>query len=120
MKRVLPFFVAALCLTACSGNQHTEKVSFPYTGKSLSVVNSNANMPVTVSASAPAGQVLVKVRTQTKGKRAGIPAWSLNDGVLNLGTPCNTGFVGYCEGSYSVEVPRGTKVMVNGQRRATD
>lgn len=117
---ILPISLIALSLTACSANQHAEQISFPYSGKTLSVINENGNMPVTVSASAPAGQVLVKVHTQTKGKRAGSPAWSLSDGVLNLGTPCNTGFVGYCEGRYSVEVPKETKVLVNGQPRAIE
>ena len=116
----LPAVLGVLGLSACSPTQNTEQTSFPYSGKTLSVVNSNVNMPVNVSASADAGKVVVKVQTQTKGKRASVPAWSLSDGVLQLGTPCNTGFVGYCEGSYSVEVPKGTKVMVNGQPRATE
>ncbi|WP_338887326.1 hypothetical protein [Rhodococcus sovatensis] len=77
-------------------------------------MNSNANMPVTIAEQAGSEQVVVTVQTESMVKSANTPAWSLDGTRLNLGTPCGEGIVGYCEGSYSIVVPAGTEVHVNG------
>lgn len=77
-------------------------------------MNTNANMPVTVSVESGAKQVAVSVQTETLGKGAATPAWSLHGTSLNLDTPCGQGVMGYCEGSYSIVVPEGIEVFING------
>lgn len=107
--------VAGLTLTGCSSGGHSEQESFGFGGETLNVVHDNSYMPVTVASGAGDGEVTVEVTTQTLGQRPETPAWSLTDGVLNLGTPCGGSIVGYCEASYSIQVPDGTEVFVNGQ-----
>lgn len=111
--------VASLALSGCSSTEHSEHESFAFAGTTLNVVRDNANLPVTVSAHTGAvgkgSEVIVEVRTHTLGKRPRTPAWSLTDDTLNLDSPCGGSVVGYCEASYSIGVPVGTKVMVNGR-----
>lgn len=112
------FLVGALALTSCASTEQREE-SFAFSGQRLDVVNSHANMPVTVSSEAGAKEVVVTVQTQTMGKSANTPAWSLNGTSLDLDTPCGEGVVGYCEGNYSIVVPEGTEVFINGVPAAT-
>ncbi len=106
--------VGALALSGCSAHDGQHEQSFDFRGPRLDVVNSNANMPVTASEAAGVEDVVVTVQTQTMVKSANTPAWSLDGTNLNLGTPCGEGVLGYCEGSYSITVPEGTAVYVNG------
>lgn len=106
---------AAISLTGCSANPHSTQEEFSFSGETLNVVHNNSNMNVSVSSSPENDGVLVEVSTQTLGQKPETPAWSLSDGILNLGTPCGGSIVGYCEGSYSIAVPEGTEVLVNGQ-----
>lgn len=110
---------AGLTLTGCSSGGHAERQSFDLTGSRLDVVNDNANMEVTVTSGTTDGEVVVEVSTQTLGRGAETPAWSLADGVLDLDSPCGGSVVGYCEGSYEIQVPEGVEVWVNG-RPASD
>lgn len=105
--------LAGVTLAGCGNTAHTEQASFGWQGKRLEVVNDNANMPVRVRSGKP-GEVLVEVSTTTVGKSATTPAWALNGDALELGTPCGQGYVGVCEGSYTVTVPSGTAVKLNG------
>lgn len=110
--------VGSLALAGCSSGGHSEQESFAFTGDTLNVVHDNAHMSVTVSSQEDppeGGEVAVEVTTQTLAQGPETPAWNLKGGVLNLGTPCGGAVVGYCEGSYSVTVPDGTEVFVNGQ-----
>lgn len=107
--------VAAITLTGCSSGGHSEQESFGFDGETLNVVHDNSYMPINVASGAGDGEVTVEVTTQTLGQSPETPAWSLTDGVLNLGTPCGGSIVGYCEASYSIQVPDGTEVLVNGQ-----
>ncbi|MEL4357610.1 MULTISPECIES: hypothetical protein [unclassified Luteococcus] len=100
-------------LTGCSSTEHTEQTTFDFPARSLQVNNPNANMPVQV-VSGPQGKVSVSVTTTSVGKDATTPAWSLSGAELELGSPCSKGYVGMCEGSYTVTVPSGTSVTVNG------
>lgn len=117
MKRIVTTITAAAlattALTGCSSTSHTEDVQFVWQGSRLAIVNDNPNMPVTVRSGA-SGTVTVEVSTTTVVKHATTPAWTLVDDTLDLDTPCGKGYVGICEGSYSVAVPSGTKVTVNG------
>ncbi|WP_433604904.1 hypothetical protein [Prescottella agglutinans] len=110
--------IGAMMLTSCSSTEEREE-SFVFSGQRLDVVNSHANMPVTVSSEAGAKEVVVKVQTETMGKSASTPAWSLSGSSLNLDTPCGDGVIGYCEGSYSIVVPEGTEVYINGVPTST-
>ncbi len=110
--------IGAMMLTSCSSTEEREE-SFVFGGQRLDVVNSHANMPVTVSSEAGAKEVVVKVQTETMGKSASTPAWSLSGSSLNLDTPCGDGVIGYCEGSYSIVVPEGTEVYINGVPTST-
>ncbi|WP_405100070.1 hypothetical protein [Micromonospora sp. NBC_01412] len=111
--------VASLALSGCSSSEHSEQESFAFTGTTLNVVHDNANMPVTVSANTgdvdEGSEVTVEVHTSTLGKSPQTPAWSLTDDTLDIGSPCGSSWIGYCEGGYSIHVPKGTKVTVNGQ-----
>lgn len=106
---------AALLLAGCSANPFTERESFDFNGDTLNVVHSNSFMNVSVTSHSNGSGVGVEVTTQTLGQSPETPAWSLSDGVLNLGSPCGGSVVGYCEGSYAIQVPTGTEVVVNGQ-----
>lgn len=106
--------VAGTLLSGCSSNGHSEKESFEFAGDTLNVVHGNSYMNVSVM-SHSRDEVIVEVSTQTLGQQPETPAWSLSDDILNLGSPCGGSIVGYCEGSYSVQVPEGTEVLVNGQ-----
>jgi hypothetical protein len=112
--------VAGLALSGCSSNGHAEDESFSFSGDTLNVVHNNSYMPVSVSDGADEGEVTVEVSTQTLGQKPETPAWSLDDGILNLSTPCGGSVVGYCEASYSIQVPDGVDVLVNGQPVAVD
>ena len=83
-------------------------------------MNYNANMPVDTSEQVGIAEVVVTVRTKTIGKNASTPDWSLEGATLNLDTPCDGGMVGYCEGGYSIVVPAGTTVNLNGYPVETD
>lgn len=111
---------SATALSACGADGSSQEHSFPYSGSSLSVTSEMENMPVSVQVrdgSAPRGQeVKVSVLTQTMGKEAKEPGWSLTKDTLKLGSPCGTSWVGYCEGHFTVTVPRGVAVFVNGNR----
>lgn len=106
--------VGALAVAGCAPSTGQREESFDFSGSRLDVVNPNANMPVTVTAEAGTRKVVVTVHTQTMGKSATTPAWSLDGSSLNLDTPCGDGIVGYCEGSYSIVVPEGTAVYLDG------
>ena len=110
----------ALALSGCAPTSGQRTETFEFTGTRLDIVNYNANMPVDASEQAGIAGVVVTVQTKTMGKNASIPDWSLEGTSLNLGTPCDGGMVGYCEGSYTVEVPVGTVVYVNGDPAAID
>lgn len=101
-------------LAGCTSPQEKDQVSFGWQGPTLEVVHDNHNMPVTVD-SAAAAQVKVSVTTTTAGKSATKPAWTLEGNTLDLDSPCKKGYVGMCEGRYTVTVPVGTKVKVNGK-----
>ena len=114
--------VLGLGLAGCSSNGHSEQESFSFSGDTLNVVHNNSYMDVTVTAQdepiQDGHEVTVEVTTQTLGQSPEVPAWSLSNDVLNLGTPCGGSVVGYCEGSYVMKVPAGTEVLVNGQPTA--
>lgn len=107
-----------LLVSGCSPNSNSENESFEFTGESFDIVHDNAHIPVTVtthsSSEASEDEVIVEVTTQTRGQSPQTPAWSLNDGTLYLDSPCGGNWVGYCEGSYSVQVPEGVDVSING------
>lgn len=106
--------IAGLTLSGCSANPNSEQESFEFTGDTLNVVHNNSYMNVSVTSHSSDDEVIVEVSTQTMGQDAETPAWSLSDGILNLGSPCGGNIVGYCEGSYAIQVPEGTAVLVNG------
>ncbi|WP_420175021.1 hypothetical protein [Luteococcus sp. OSA5] len=106
-------------LAGCSSTEHTEQTRFDFQSSKLTVHNSNANMPVDVVAG-PSGEVAVSVTTTSAGKQATTPAWTLTGAELELGLPCNKGYIGMCEGSYTVAVPRGTAITVNGEEVLPD
>ncbi|MDN5724465.1 MAG: hypothetical protein L0G99_00850 [Propionibacteriales bacterium] len=113
--------LATIALSGCgtgitTSGETTAQQSFEFTGTRLAVVNDNSNMPVTLSR-LPDDQatVRVEVRTDTRGRRSETPAWSLTGSTLNLGSPCGASWVGYCEATYEVGVPKGTQVTVNGE-----
>ncbi|KZF06133.1 hypothetical protein A2J03_25185 [Rhodococcus sp. EPR-157] len=120
MKNHLRASVAGILLAAvipmsgCSVNSEQRVESFEFSGPRLDVVNSNAHMPVIAAEQPGSDEVVVTVQTESMVKSATTPAWSLDGTSLNLGTPCGEGIVGYCEGSYSIVVPAGTEVYVNG------
>lgn len=101
--------LAGLLLTGCSANQKSESEAFAFSGETLNVTTKNSYMVVSVSEhQGPVDEgkeVTVTVNTETFGQSAQTPGWSLSEGVLNLGSPCGSGWIGFCEGSYSVEVP---------------
>lgn len=107
-----------LVVSGCSANSHSESESFTLSGADLDIVHDNAHIPVSVvSHSGSEGdddEVIVEVTTQTRGQSPEAPAWSLNDGELYLDSPCGGNWIGYCEGSYSVQVPEGIEVSING------
>ncbi|ORI19680.1 hypothetical protein BJD99_01275 [Rhodococcus sp. 1163] len=111
--------LGAFLLAGCSADTDQRTESFEFTGARLDVVNSNANMPVTTSDQAGGEEIVVTVHTETLVKSANTPAWSLDGTSLNLGTPCGDGIIGYCEGSFSIVVPAGTEVYVNGAAATT-
>lgn len=104
----------ALTLSSCAPHSEQRTETFEFTGQRVDIVNSNANMPVEISERPGTAEVVVTVETETIGKSAGIPNWSLEGTSLDVGAPCDGGFVGYCEGHFSVVVPVGTEVYVNG------
>lgn len=108
----------ALALSGCAPTSEQRTETFDFTGTRVDIVNYNANMPVDASEQAGIAGVVVTVQTKTMGKNANTPDWSLEGTSLNLGTPCDGGMIGYCEGRYSVEVPVGTAVYVNGSPAA--
>lgn len=112
-------FIVPMIIAGCSTAQHSEQETFEFTGSTLNVVNENRYMPVNVESSGDfvqdTNEVVVEVRTETAAQRPETPAWSIADNVLHLDSPCGGSFVGVCEASYSIQVPRGTDVMVNGQ-----
>ncbi|MDO5646248.1 MAG: hypothetical protein Q4G21_11275 [Dermabacter sp.] len=107
--------VASLALAGCSSNGHSEQESFDFSGDTLNVVHDNSYMNVSVSSHDTEDEVVVDVNTQTLGQSPETPAWSLSNNILNLGSPCGGSVVGYCEGSYSIQVPEGTEVLINGR-----
>ena len=109
-----------LALSSCSPTAKQWTETFELTGQRLDVVNYNANMPVDTSEQVGIAEVVVTVRTKTIGKNASTPDWSLEGATLNLDTPCDGGMVGYCEGGYSIVVPAGTTINLNGYPVETD
>lgn len=103
-----------LVLSGCSPTSEQQTETFDLSGHRVDIVNHNENMPVEISEQTGAVGVTVTVQTETVGKNADTPQWSIDGSSLNLGTPCDSGFVGYCEGKYLVAVPVGTMVYVNG------
>jgi hypothetical protein len=114
--------VVSLALAGCSSSGGSDRETFDFEGTTLNVVNDNANQPVKVSSSSRSGgEVTVKVDTQTLGQGPKTPGWSLtSDGTLDLGSACGGGWFGYCEVSWSIVVPKGTEVLVNGKPVAVD
>ncbi|MFF1555538.1 hypothetical protein ACFVX3_31415 [Rhodococcus erythropolis] len=110
--------IASVVVAGCSSSGHSEQEMFDFTGQTLNVVHDNAYMIVSVSSHSDDDGVVVEVSTQTLAQGPQTPAWSLSNGILNLGTPCGGSVVGYCEGSYSIQVPDGTEVLINGRPAA--
>lgn len=112
--------LASLALSGCSSSGDSEQETFDFEGTTLNVSHGNTTQSVTVSASADlVGEVTVEVSTQTLGQSPQTPAWSLSsDGTLTLDTPCGGNWIGYCEASWSIVVPEGTEVFVDGQQTA--
>ncbi|MCZ4521155.1 hypothetical protein O4220_21800 [Rhodococcus ruber] len=104
----------ACALSGCAPTVGERTETFELTGQRVDIVNSNVNMPVDVSERPDLAGVVVTLKTETIGKSARMPDWSLDGTSLNVGTPCDAGFVGYCEGRFSVVVPAGTEVYLNG------
>ncbi|PMD06207.1 hypothetical protein CJ199_02170 [Brevibacterium paucivorans] len=102
-----------LAVSGCSSDDQQSE-SFSFSGNSLDIVHDNAHIPVTVTSHDDGSDVLVEVTTQTRGQSPVTPAWSLSDGTLYLDSPCGGNWIGYCEGSYSVQVPDGVEVSING------
>ena len=103
----------ALTLTGCASSQHSESTTFPLNGTHLDVTNPNDNMRVTVRGTSRT-DVSVTVATTTALKTPTTPDWSLNGDQLDLDSPCTKGYIGLCEGSYTLTVPTGTTVTING------
>ena len=103
----------AVVMSGCSATEATSEATFDWRGTTLKVVNDNHSMPVSVEAGRT-HQVRVSVTTTTVGKSANEPEWRLDGDELDLDSPCTKGYVGTCEGSYVVVVPKGVKVLVNG------
>ncbi|MDO4887747.1 MAG: hypothetical protein Q3979_03435 [Actinomycetaceae bacterium] len=105
-----------------SATEHSAEETFALNGKSLNIVNVNSNMPIrVVSGTSPATKaVSVKVDTRVKIQTAQTPAWSLDNGDLNLDTPCGGSIIGYCQASYLITVPTGTEVSINGKPAAVN
>lgn len=111
--------LAAVSLVGCGASQHSEQESFAFTGTELWVSHGNNNQPVNVVESAEMkGEVSVEVSSRTMGQKPETPAWSLSDDSLTLDTPCGGSIIGYCEADWSITVPEGVEVMVDGQRTA--
>lgn len=121
--------IGSVLLTGCSTTPDTHDETFSFSGDTLRIINDNTYMPVTVSSTSDAdhsgddadhsgttpGEVSVAVQVDTAGQKSQTPAWSLEDGVLHLGSPCGGSVLGYCEASYSITVPPGTEVLMDGQ-----
>lgn len=111
--------VGSLALVGCGTSEHSEQESFAFTGSELWVTHGNKNQPVNVVESTDADdEVTVNVSSRTMGQKPETPAWSLSDDELTLDTPCGGSVIGYCEANWSITVPDGVEVMVDGQRTA--
>ncbi|MGJ0184632.1 hypothetical protein [Corynebacterium glyciniphilum] len=111
--------IGTLTLVGCGTSEHSEQESFSFTGSELWVSHGNKNQPVNVVESTESeGEVTVGVSSRTLGQKPETPAWSLSDDVLTLDTPCGGSVIGYCEANWSITVPDGVEVMVDGQRTA--
>jgi hypothetical protein len=109
----------ALALVGCGPSEHSEQETFAFTGTELRVTHGNMNQPVNVVESTEVdGEVTVEVSSRTMGQKSETPAWSLSGDELTLDTPCGGSVVGYCEVNWSVTVPDGVEVTVDGQRAA--
>jgi hypothetical protein len=109
----------ALTLVGCGASEHSEQETFAFTGSELRVTHGNMNQPVDVVASTEADdEVTVEVSSRTMGQKSETPAWSLSGDELTLDTPCGGSVVGYCEANWSITVPEGVEVLVDGQRTA--
>lgn len=116
---ILVPMIGTLALVGCGTSEHSEQESFSFTGSELWVSHGNKNQPVNVVESTESeGEVTVGVSSRTLGQKPETPAWSLSDDVLTLDTPCGGSAIGYCEANWSITVPDGVEVMVDGQRTA--
>lgn len=116
---ILVPMIGTLALVGCGTSEHSEQESFSFTGSELWVSHGNKNRPVNVVESTESeGEVTVGVSSRTLGQKPETPAWSLSDDVLTLDTPCGGSVIGYCEANWSITVPDGVEVMVDGQRTA--
>lgn len=113
LATTLTGIVLTVGLSACGGSPQTQSTTFPFSSESLQITNSNSNFAVTVSAG-DKSEVEVSVKTTTAARGAETPEWTLNRNVLDVGSPCGKEYVGLCEGSFAITVPRGTEVTVNG------
>lgn len=106
--------VAVLSLTSCgtstgtaSGGEAT--ATFPAPAGDLTIRNEFGRVRVV---EADTREVRVVRTVTTIGRRASAPGWAMEGSTLVLASACGKGFVGVCEPTFQVTVPRGTKVTV--------
>lgn len=83
--------------------------TFPFSGRELTVLADYGKVDVRQGGG---GSVTVDRRVTAVGKKPADPDWRLEGDTLDLGTVCDDGYVGVCEVTYAVTVPKGTKVDV--------
>ncbi|WP_040156141.1 hypothetical protein [Mobilicoccus massiliensis] len=97
------------CGAADAGDTPAAAVTqeFAHDGGELTVVKDHANARVH---EADVTSVRVERQVTAVGKTPAEPRWSLTDDTLELGQVCDEGYVGLCEVTYDITVPRGTRV----------
>lgn len=114
MKRTAVAAAVLLSLTACgieleATPQHSNQ-TFPFTGGALTIKVPLGGLRVT-QGTGP--QVVVDRWLRGKAAKDGNSAWTLRDGTLALTARCTLNF-GDCGARYTVAVPSGVPVLVEG------
>lgn len=102
----------AMMLTGCGVSTSSEpdaERTFPAPHGDLTVQNEFGAVDVR---EADTDVITVSRSTTRVGRGYSDPTWTLNGNTLHLASPCGNGYVGLCEPSYTLTVPRGTDVTV--------
>lgn len=108
-KTITLIATTVVALAGCSAARQEEHRTLPYDRPTLTVRNNTAMKVRTETG--PAGEITVTLRSNTLGKRIDPAQWALTESTLDLGNPCQ-GYVGLCEGTYTVTAPPETNVQV--------